>query len=384
MLTRLLAALLLVPAGLLAQTPLIGIWQFDETAGLTAADSGPHGNSGALFNFTNDPQQWIAGMSGNALAFDGSDDYVEMQTNVGLPFYTGRGDTFSVCLWVNGSATSDDRVLSLGSSTSDTPLFTLGTGSVAAGHTGKLRVYVRNDQGVSSDRNSAATVFDNTWHHIAYVETSGQAYLYVDGVRDTANFDDRFATRGTRGTQHGTYTLDKVALGAVVRPSTCCHWQGAVDSLQIYGFALNEADVNTVMTGGSPGACRASVGEYGVGCGPGPLDLYAAGQAVIGSSGFLFTMRGGPANAAAMLGIGAGRVAPLDLAGFGFPGCSLYPANVAFVQVGMLNAYGSSGAIPLAIPNIPSLACTTIAFQGVGIGASGAAFSNAIVAMLGM
>ena len=65
-------------AGLGAQRPVIGIWKFDETAGLAAADSGPLGNGGNLVNFFNDPAQWVPGRFGNALQFDGTANYVDL------------------------------------------------------------------------------------------------------------------------------------------------------------------------------------------------------------------------------------------------------------------------------------------------------------------
>jgi len=366
-----------------AQLPVVAVWPLDETAGFVARDSGPLGNHGNLFNFTNDPTQWVTGMRGNALSFDGVDDYVEVPVGRGLPFYDGRGAAFSVCMWVNGSPTDDDRVLCLGSSSSNTPLFSLGTGSATLNNASKLRVYVRNDAGIASARYSSFDVFDNTWHHVVYTETSGQGTLYVDGVRDPANFDDRFGVRGTRSLDHGTYTLDKCALGNVLRPAPCCFYQGILDDVHVYGFALAPADVQAVHNGSVPGPCRSSIGEYGVGCGPGPLDLYATGTAALGGPGLTFSVRGGRPNAPALLFFGLGGAVPLDLSALGYPQCRLYTPRVDNVPMGVLSPWGTLTGVPFSIPNLPTLACLRVVFQAVDVERRQADFSNAIVAVLG-
>lgn len=382
---RYLALVTLVPltSVLDAQAPVIAVWNLDETSGFVARDSGPLGNHGNLFNFTNDPMQWVGGVRGSALAFDGVDDYVELPVGRGLPFYDGHGAAFSISMWVNGAATDDDRVLCLGSSVSNTPLFSLGTGAASLNNTTKLRVYVRNDAGVATARYSSFDVFDNTWHHIVYTETSGQGTLYVDGVRDPANFDDRFGARGTRTLEHGVYTLDKCALGTVLRPTLCCYYQGVLDDVQIYGFPLTPADVQVVRGGGVASVCRSGIGEYGVGCGPGPLDLYATGSAMLGGPGLLFSVRGGRVNAPALLCFGVGPAVAVDLAGLGYPQCRLYTPQSNCLAMGVLSQSGTLTGVPFPIPNIAALACYRVVFQALDVERRQADFSNAIVVVLG-
>ena len=382
MIARTTFALVTISTLVSAQVPVIGIWELDEASGLVANDVGPAGNHGTLVNFTNDPAQWTPGAFGNALTFDGIDDYVEFGAFGGMPCFNGYGETFTICMWVNGTPTDDDRVLSLGSSTNNTPLFTLGTGAASQGQTSQLRAYVRNTLGYSSSRVSMQTVFDNSWHHVAYVENSGSARLYVDGVLDPTNFDNRFGPTGTRAYARPSYGLDKIALGAVLRPSICCYYTGSVDALRVYGSALSQADVVTVMSGGNPTVCRASMGEYGVGCGPGPFEMWASGSSQLGGTLWL-SMRGAGGAGSALLGLGAGIPSPLDLGIVGFPSCTLYPAGASFLGLGALDPTGSLPLAPFPIPNAPSLACVTITLQGVGVTATDASFSNAVVAVLG-
>lgn len=374
---RFLLALCVIASTAGAQTPIIGLWPFDESTGVTTADVGPFGNQGSLVNFTNNPAQWVPGKIGNALSFDGSDDYVDVQFNGGLPFYTGYGAAFSVCFWANGTSTDDDRVLSLSSASSTRPLFTLGTGASSLGNTDKLRMYLRSDNNVAHVRYSTLTVFDNTWHHVAYVEHAGEARVYVDGVLDPASFyTEPF---------NDPFTLDRLTLGAVVRTSLCCAWPGAIDDLQIYGFPLTSADVATVMGGGIAQTCRASFAEYGTGCGPGPLDLSVAGSPALGGPGLLFAMRGGPPNGGSLMLLGAGGAVPLNLTSTGFPGCWLYPTAPVSFGSSALNSFGASSSFtPFPLPSIPALSCLTLTFQSVAFSPSILATSDAVLVLLGI
>ena len=65
---------LAVSLGLVSETPalaspgLVGLWHFDEGIGSTAGDSSGYGNDGIL----------SGGKFGNALSFDGTNNYVEV------------------------------------------------------------------------------------------------------------------------------------------------------------------------------------------------------------------------------------------------------------------------------------------------------------------
>lgn len=50
-------------------TSLVGYWKFDETTGLSAADSSPYTNTAQLGNYPGDDTQWVTGQIGGALTF---------------------------------------------------------------------------------------------------------------------------------------------------------------------------------------------------------------------------------------------------------------------------------------------------------------------------
>jgi len=75
-----------------ASAELVGYWSFDEGAGAIANDGSGNGNDGTLEN----GPEWTAGQFGDAVQFDGTDDYVNV----------GNADTLSITgdltfsLWV--------------------------------------------------------------------------------------------------------------------------------------------------------------------------------------------------------------------------------------------------------------------------------------------
>ena len=85
---------------------LVGHWPFDETAGTTAPDASLYGHDGTLVN--TDDTDWVAGKTGNALNFDGDNNYVAIEN---LPLVLAGGDV-TVSAWMK-AARNEHRFLSL-------------------------------------------------------------------------------------------------------------------------------------------------------------------------------------------------------------------------------------------------------------------------------
>ncbi len=380
----LLFAAALVSGTAVTQVPWAGYWMLNETSGKVAHDISPFRNDGVLKNFSGNP--WVKGKIGNALSFDGVDDYVDIQIKKGLPIYRGKGVAYSITFWVKAPAQRDKRVYSEGSSKSDKPLFTLGSGYTNYNQGDKLRVYIRNDKGYPNvfQKVTNSVVFDDKWHHVAWVDVSGKAVVYVDGVKDKANFDYTKSSVGTWNSRHGTYTMDRVSLGAVLRAKPVAFLKGLIDDVRVYRFALSAADVQVVMKGGQP-KYRGSLGRFGPGCGTGPLVLSGTGEARIGKTLFLQLVLG-TANSAGFLFLGS-DMKPMDLTSFGFKGCTLYTLPVGMLGMGLLNAAGSSKVLNLPIPNDAALVGNVFYLQGVTLWSTpslGLATSNALVLQPGL
>ena len=90
-------------------TGLVGLWHFDEVVGTAASDSSGNGNDGTLKPIGLEPT-WISGKFGNALSFDGSDDYVE----VASPNNLYIANAITVQAWIKPSGSGDVVRLQLG------------------------------------------------------------------------------------------------------------------------------------------------------------------------------------------------------------------------------------------------------------------------------
>lgn len=362
----------------------VGHWRLDETSGTTARDLSPGKNDGALKNFGAQP--WVAGRIGNALQFDGIDDYVEVQRNRGLPVYRGLGEPYAVTMWVKGLPQEDRRCYSEGHTQSGSAfraLFTVGTGRGADMTQDRLQIFIRNEAGRDIiNWRSDAVVFDDKWHHVAWIDVAGDAKLYIDGVLDTRNWDYRSVIGSPQSASYGSFRTDRVSLGAVLRASTCCHFKGSIDDVRVFRSALNAIDVKTIMLGAGPPPCAASIGKFGYGCGVGPLDILGSGTGQLGKSVDL-RVTNGAASAPVWLLLGLENQ-PLTLTG-PFAGCRLYPglAALGIYNIGTLDANGASTLAQIPIPNNPSIACGLAVFQGLSFRANRFEFSGAILTQFG-
>ena len=209
---------------------LVAHLSFDESSGTTAADSSGNDNHGDVVG----DAQWVAGKVGGALAFDGVDDMVVVNQNSGLPIYNnGTDNAYSVALWVKGGPQNDMRIFSEGSTSSNTPLLNLGTHN-STSPTGQFAAYIRPDAGTTLNHPlSQAEPFDDTWHHIAWVDDNGTATLYVDGLLDAGDFS---YTRGTMA-------LDTTSIGGILRAAPSHWFTGQIDEVRIYSRTLSAGEV---------------------------------------------------------------------------------------------------------------------------------------------
>ncbi len=172
----------------------------------------------------------------SSLVFDGTDDYVDLNHNSGLPISTAS-TAFTIEFWVKGASQGGVAFYSEGNiSDVDAPQFIIGSGTSVAD---KLRIYFVNDAGsVLMNNQGAITVLDNTWHHVAYVqEDATNALLYVDGVLDQNNtYYDH---------SHTGITPDNTTLGAVRTNGTTANadFNGKMDELRVWSVAKTQSEI---------------------------------------------------------------------------------------------------------------------------------------------
>jgi glucose/arabinose dehydrogenase len=200
----------------------VATWTFDEGSGTQAADSSGNGHGGTLVN----GPTWIAGKFGNALQFDGTNDYVDTAVESGFDF-TGP---FSASLWVkrNGFSKAWEAMLTKGDST-------WGIARNGSARTAAFTTF--NSSGTAQDLVGSTTIDDNQWHHIVAVSTGTAKQIYVDGVLvASTSYTQTLATNNLN-----------LRIG-MNQEFTSAYYGGAVDDVRVYGRALTAAEVTALYS----------------------------------------------------------------------------------------------------------------------------------------
>ena len=208
-----------------SQATLVGHWKFDEGSGTTAVDSSSYSNNGTLTNM--DPgTDWITGVFGGALDFDGVDDYVDL----GVPASTGLdvSGAFTVALWAKprGFNSSWNYLMRHKSK------FEFGFYDTVNAE--KPEFKLKNDSGDRfSVRGSELTV--GHWYHIVGVRDGSFMGIYVNGVLVDSRND--FA---------GNLTSNAEFLG-IGGEDGDDSFNGAIDDVRIYNHALTQEEIAAII-----------------------------------------------------------------------------------------------------------------------------------------
>ncbi len=246
--------------------------KFDETSGLSAANSAAGGTAGQLKGFeATAGSQWKAGRVGGALSFDGASTFVF------VPQYTKPGSAMTVSAWVNGSSAGGSIVNNW------VPSRVIGNKGAfflrAAPNTDAEGNPIANLAGVIAvGPNEPSTVLDvpspaNTWHHLVLTADGLALRLYVNGVLR--------ATSDYTGNLNNLDAIKWLSVGATLRdnqlddtqdpPVTVpidppivdadngAVWGGLIDDVAVWARALDGSEVQAIYTGGQGGQNAAAV-----------------------------------------------------------------------------------------------------------------------------
>lgn len=198
---------------------LISSYTFSEGSGTVAEDSSGNGHLGTL---TNGPA-WTTGKSGGGLLFDGTNDYVNLGSNL---ISTG---TISACAWIYSNYPSGFN------SVVDNTRF----GLLARGY--DHRVYFTSNGGTTVGSVDNA-LLNNTWTHVCVTRTAtGTANLYVNGaLSGSANQNSGTPTSTAFPTTIGAY-------GGIGQ-----YFNGKIDEVHLYDRVLTVSEVQQDMSNANP------------------------------------------------------------------------------------------------------------------------------------
>ncbi|MHC4326299.1 MAG: LamG domain-containing protein, partial [Planctomycetota bacterium] len=202
---------------------LVGWWKFDEGSGVNVLDGSGHGNHGTL---KGDPQ-WVMGPDGDALEFDGVDDWVEVPHAAILTV----DNEVTVMAWINTERhigpTGDDwqGIMSKGNPRSYS-LYTQVSG-----------VLHFSTAGVGSL--SSGSVPLNEWVHVCAMVIDGAHQYYING--------EDAGTSGTGIVLPGAADSATVRIGNARDANR--EFLGMIDDVRIFNRALTQDEVKQLMQG---------------------------------------------------------------------------------------------------------------------------------------
>ena len=229
------------PTSLGLITGLVGYWSFDgpDMAGVTAFDRSGQGNNGTL---TNGPVR-KAGRIGQALEFDGVNDWVDM----GAAPTVRNFSQYTASMWFNLSGIDADNVTSTlywesinVSSNVRFKLMVNGVGNAYGVQDNSLTFRFRDtDAATPININSTHDIIKlNTWHHAVAVFDSinDVQYLYLDGSLVASGSN-------VVSTVSNTAPADTIKIGQEGAVAGDESTIGLIDDVRIYNRALSSDEI---------------------------------------------------------------------------------------------------------------------------------------------
>lgn len=224
---------------------LVGYWPLDKrdtpwtsATAATTKDRSSNSNTGTLTNMSQATSP-VIGKIGQALKFDGVDDYV----NTGITSNTNFSNTtFSVSAWFKTTSSATQMLVAKQSISGS-------SGGWAVSLSGTVLSVVHKDGAggnVLSRITSSSGLNDGRWHHVVFTMTtntsssSGQNIdIYLDGVLNQGSLTN---TAASATIANAVYIGNRFA--------TSFPWSGSIDEVRIYNRALSAGEVKDIYRQG--------------------------------------------------------------------------------------------------------------------------------------
>lgn len=204
----------------------VAYWKYNEGTGQDVLDLTTNYNDGMLglneLAESTDPT-WTTGKSGNALSFDGVDDFIQVPDSDSLEMYS----TVTVETWVKLTGPSESMIRK---PTSDWYLgWGDGTSDENAGTNPHFYVHI---EGGYYSIAGKTPLEQGRWYHLVGTYSGATARIYVNGKEVPVN-----VLRSTVG------SIKKLDLDLIIGNWDTKKFRGVLDETVIYNVALSEDDV---------------------------------------------------------------------------------------------------------------------------------------------
>ena len=209
---------------------LVGFWKLDDGSGGTAADSSGKNLHGTI---AGNPA-WINGVVGKSLKFDGDGDYVDLGNDSSLNMTA----QITMAAWIKVDTFDREWQAIITKGDGSWRLQRNGTkGSIEFACTG---AFVPG--ALVGGLFGTVGINDGRWHHIAGTYDGSRICLYVDGRLD-------ISSEAAGSIEVNDYNL---FIGAnAEKPDR--NFNGSIDDVRIYSYALSAEEVKAISAGQNPG-----------------------------------------------------------------------------------------------------------------------------------
>ena len=239
------------PASVLAPTNMVNWWPLD-------------GNGNDLFGSLDGTSEngfyYTTGECGLAIHLDGATGFLE-------PNGSSLPPPWTVCLWVN-------RQNAPGTSAA---LMSDGNNTLKLEQVNFARQAGLSISGVA-DYTFGCTVPQNSWTHLAFVGTSTNTTLYVNGSITGTNNPMPVSIPLPRACIGVDFFVNDDAIGSEASLKFTDYMLGSLDEIQVFNRALSGAEIGSICSAGSAGLVRAPEFTGIASAGSGPIQLNLRGQ----------------------------------------------------------------------------------------------------------
>lgn len=215
---------------------LVGYWDFDETSGYIAYDHSGNGNNGAVHGAATVPH----GICGNALKFDGGDDYVDMGDD---PDFDITGD-ISIACWFKTDTPQLGVLVNKFDQYGPDQGYILLMGDAYWGSAGSLtfKLYKDGYTTTGGDAFTTSSSFaDGEWHFVTAIYTpdgSSRPRIYVDAVLQSGTY--KGGALSSIGAANYPFLIGQNSSGST---GSYHNFNGSIDEVRIYNEALSELKI---------------------------------------------------------------------------------------------------------------------------------------------
>jgi len=205
-----------------SQEILTAYWQFDEGSGSTVYDATEYNNDGTIYGAT-----WTNGISGDALSFDGVDDYVTVSSDTSINF--GTRD-FSLESWICRESSGIIHTIFEKRESS------MGIGYLfGVGADDKVHLFFKDSSYNTYDIGGTTTISNNIWYHVVgVIDRDGYGKIYVNGVLDS----ETPASASGSISNNGALRISRSPGGSAWNP-----FDGRIDEARIYKRLLTSNEI---------------------------------------------------------------------------------------------------------------------------------------------